>query len=353
MISSIHAGFTCHVSDWFGESRGVLKPGAAGHHGITGSRAGPLFSPRETAAQPAPGTAGFLNRVDVQDKYVRLGTALAGNWDQLNPKERATKSVGLINAVLPEYMPPLKVRPDSEAEKNYAAFESDVWGVTINPSLLARDGKPNQPPMRPDDTRINDPQFVLAACYHEARHAEQRFLVARYLGATRRHASSESIRRELDIPQWVARLALRAAPGLRADPILMGFAKWLYVGGFAPDAVVEQNKNQADRESTGDAFRRAKAYIRASEDEWFGRGIAAGYTAQVRNSARGDEHFAIERWKAALRARYRAFDTYVLMIKEQDARVTSHRVAELLGVTRNRRLELDGNVHAIDGMPKP
>ena len=353
MISSIHTGFTCHVSDWFGESRGVLKPGAAGHQGITGSRARPLFSSRETAAQPAPGTAGFLNRADVQDKYVQLGTALASNWDQLNPIERTTKSIGLINAVLPEYIPPLEVRPGSEAENDYAAFESDVWGVTINPSLVARDDTPNQPPMRPDDTRINDPRFVLAACYHEARHAEQRFLAARYLGATRRHASSELIRRELDIPRAIAKLALREASGLRSDPILMGFAKWLYVGGFAHDAAMQQKINKTDRTSTAETLKREKAYIRASADEWFGRGIAAGYTAHTRDSARNDEYIAFEGYKSALRARFRAFDKYVLEIKEQDARVTSHRVAKQLGVTRNRLHELDGNFRAIDGMPKP
>jgi hypothetical protein len=334
-------GTTCRFRDGF--DGGLGTPGSTN---AIGASAAAHNLPVDATVQPSPASAGFLNRTDVQDKYIRLGEVLISAWGTLSPNQRAVNGLVLVNTLLAGQLPPLQSLPVSTAH-NYAAFDHDLWGIAVNASLVTNEDVPNPSPLRATETRENDPRFVLSALYHEARHAEQRFLAARYLAATRHHASSLKIAHDLQIPRSIARSAVPHAATLRSDRVLFAFAKWLYIGGFTPAAAATQAAHKATTDATRAAAERARRFIEANAAEWMGRGIAAG-----NNDARTsfEQHEAFERYKSAMRNRYHAFDAYAREVKEEDARLTSYRVAVLLGVTNNRLMELMGRRLAIDGM---
>jgi hypothetical protein len=337
-------GTTCRFRDGF--DGGFGTPGSGGAIGVS---AVARIPPVEATARPAPASAGFLNRTDIQDDYIRRGEVLISTWGTLSPAQRATNGLALVNATLAGQLPPLQGLPATDAGHNLAVFIPGDWGITINAKLVMSGDVPNPPPLRADETRQNDPRFVLSALYHEARHAEQRFLAARYLAATRHRASPMKIAHDLQIPRRIARAAIAQSATLRGDRKLVAFAKWLYIGGFSPAAAATQAAHQATTDATRAAADRAKRFIEANAAEWMGRGIAGNIDARTGFEQRE----AFERYKLAMRNRYHAFDAYAQEIKEADARMTSYRVAALLGVTNNRIMELLGKRLAIDGMRDP
>jgi hypothetical protein len=108
--------------------------------------------------------------------------------------ERAAAAVGVINDHLRRIgVPPLV--GFSEGGGGNAIFDKATWTVTVNPDFAMTGG--------PDG-----PAELLRGLYHEARHAEQDFIVARYLA---RESTAEEIATQRGILIDVAKAA-KASP---------------------------------------------------------------------------------------------------------------------------------------------
>ena len=108
--------------------------------------------------------------------------------------ERAAAVLPLVDAWLKGVgVPPLMGPITAEGGGN-AHFEKKSWTVTVDSEFAMRGG-----PQAPKD--------LLAAVYHEARHAEQDFLIARQMA---RETTADSIAAEHGIPIEIARAAWRS-----------------------------------------------------------------------------------------------------------------------------------------------
>jgi hypothetical protein len=82
-----------------------------------------------------------------------------------------------------------------------AHFNKESWSISVDPDFAMRGGP-------------EAPAALLTTVYHEARHAEQDFLVARYMARTR---SAEEIAAAHGVPPHVA-AAAKASPLPENDP---------------------------------------------------------------------------------------------------------------------------------------
>jgi hypothetical protein len=115
-------------------------------------------------------------------------------------EERAGAVLGPINARLSSVGVPTISRISKEGGGN-AHFNKKSWTISVDPDFAMRGG-----PAAPGE--------LLAAVYHEARHAEQDFLVARHMA---RGKSAAEIAAEHDVPIEVA-TAAKASPLPVDDP---------------------------------------------------------------------------------------------------------------------------------------
>jgi hypothetical protein len=114
--------------------------------------------------------------------------------------ERAEKVRGVINARLAAAGVPA-VTAVAPGGGGNAHFAKESWSVTVDPTFAMQNG-------------ANGPAELLATVYHEARHAEQDFLVARHMARTK---EAEQIAAEHGIPLAVAQAA-KASPLPADDP---------------------------------------------------------------------------------------------------------------------------------------
>ena len=115
-------------------------------------------------------------------------------------EERAEAVRGVINARLAAAHVPT-VGPITAEGGGNAHFKKQTWSVTVDPDFAMRGGP-------------SAPAELLTTVYHEARHAEQDFLVARHMARDR---SAAQIAAEHEVPAHVAEAA-KASPLPADDP---------------------------------------------------------------------------------------------------------------------------------------
>jgi hypothetical protein len=114
--------------------------------------------------------------------------------------ERAEAVRGVINARLTAAGVPT-IGPITAEGGGNAHFKKQDWTVTVDPDFAMRGGP-------------SAPAELLSTVYHEARHAEQEFLVARHMARDR---TAAEIAAEHEVPLTVAEAA-KASPLPADDP---------------------------------------------------------------------------------------------------------------------------------------
>jgi hypothetical protein len=114
--------------------------------------------------------------------------------------ERAASVRGVVNARLAAAGVP-EIVAVVEGGGGNARFFKETWSVTVDPAFAMQSGP-------------NGPAELLATVYHEARHAEQDFLVARHMARTK---DAPAIAAEHGVPMRVAEAA-KASPLPADDP---------------------------------------------------------------------------------------------------------------------------------------
>jgi len=97
--------------------------------------------------------------------------ALEGSWSAMNPAERADAVSARINARLRDIgVPALRVTTAALGSQECGRFSFAKWSMVLNEQMLAA----------PQLTRSQSAELTNTV-YHEARHAEQWYLIARVL----------------------------------------------------------------------------------------------------------------------------------------------------------------------------
>lgn len=176
------------------------------------------------------------------------------------PEDRAAALIGAVNEQLSAVGVPMVGWDFKAAAGNQAQFHKATWEIWLEAAAFA---------MEVADTADTAAQAGLVdTVYHEARHAEQWFRMARErigLGATVEQATEHG-----DIPEWVVQWAA-LAPITQCDYSQYEAEQWyqsVYGSGSAhrehvltdPDAPYEDYRNlpeEADAWRTGDAVNEA------------------------------------------------------------------------------------------------
>jgi hypothetical protein len=103
------------------------------------------------------------------DDFAKKSKAMQKDWPQLSPADRAQRMKDLIDAQAAKNgFPPPELKTVPLPPRKEGRFIPGDWKIEINRALV------NKPSLSNDDTaKIGE------VLYHETRHAEQRFLVAR------------------------------------------------------------------------------------------------------------------------------------------------------------------------------
>ena len=96
---------------------------------------------------------------------------LRAHWDAITPEQRLAEAAGEVNAELQLQGIPMVSVASATSETSAGGFTSYKWAVMVEDGLVA------------ESARGGDPGKLAKTLMHEARHAEQDFLVARLKGS--------------------------------------------------------------------------------------------------------------------------------------------------------------------------
>lgn len=151
-----------------------------------------------------------LEQSDLSDHFVKNGYAY---WKKKRNKDESTKEyashlVKLVNDELATFgVPP--TNHDFRESNAVGAFRQSEWKIYFNIKKLNREGDTI------DELTQNEAADLANTVYHEARHAEQSFRIARMLAGMEKTA--EDIASELPIPQEIAEQAVQSPLKNTAD----------------------------------------------------------------------------------------------------------------------------------------
>lgn len=193
--------------------------------------------------------------------------AVAGWADLADREARMRHLLGPVNrrlqdAGVPACAPEL---PEEAATLTTGTFDHSTWSISVHDAYLGADP--------PDEQALH---HLMPTLYHEARHAEQHFLVARYVaGQDGDDADADDIARRLHVPGHVARAAVAdpLAPGGPEAVIAAGMHRSMHGPRFhalwrrrrAADAAAERAWARWDRNPTEANLTRANRASRRSD----------------------------------------------------------------------------------------
>jgi hypothetical protein len=198
------------------EAAGPVALSAAGLQRVMGGAGGSLSSGELLALQRTVGNQAVLRTLALgnagQEPAVqREGTGIAegervkeyaegarevqSEWEKLSASERANKLGALANAALATVKVPPVTIAMVDLGSGSGAFNSGTWTLKIDKKIISKDSVTEAELAELSNT-----------FYHEARHAEQFFRVARWMAGT--HRSAKHIARYLAIPGRIAKVAV-------------------------------------------------------------------------------------------------------------------------------------------------
>jgi hypothetical protein len=129
------------------------------------------------------------------EQYVQVAKALQANWARLeSPRSKANVLIGGVNFELAHFDVPTVDFDMKDLETDNAQWDSAGWQVLVNPERFKKAAVT-------DDEAAD----VAKTVYHESRHAEQDFRVARMLAGRKMKAGD--IAEKLDMPERIAAAA--------------------------------------------------------------------------------------------------------------------------------------------------
>jgi hypothetical protein len=165
----------------------TLAVGSPGRDGVHRGRG--LITPRVSAAVQRAGTG--IAKGDTVDDFAEGARGVQSEWEKLSASERANKLGALANAALATIkVPPVTILM-ADLGKGSGAFNSATWTLKINTTIISKDSI--------TEAELAD---LSNTFYHEARHAEQYFRVARWVAGLGKPASYIAPR--LGIPGRIA-----------------------------------------------------------------------------------------------------------------------------------------------------
>jgi hypothetical protein len=135
-------------------------------------------------------------------RFVSAGKSLEADWADLHMSDRAERLTEAANAELAAIgIPPLEMQLHNLGD-DHGVFRPSVWGMHVN-----------WDPFIPNEVSPGEVEIVAMTVYHEARHAEQWFRMARLMAGQGK--SSADIGAALRIPEAI--IAEAAKDPLDAD----------------------------------------------------------------------------------------------------------------------------------------
>jgi len=274
----------------------------------------------DPSGEDAQRPQGYLATAPAQQSFSKGSERLIGRWDSLTPAQRQTSILGLVNNALAGGQVPVPPLSPVTYEGNAEAFfDESTWGIAIKPDFL-----------RQSRAQLAEGGFslenLLSGAFHEARHAEQRFLSARFLAG--QGLSSAAIAAELNIPGNVSQRAL--SQPLASTSSLGRWAHDFYLQAFCRGngaAAAMQRIEDLRDETKSEQSTAQAAQEKVLNDP-------ASTAIDVLN--------ATNRLDIARQSRKVAYDIYVYTAKERDARLAQIGVAARLGIPSDTLLLIWG-----------
>jgi hypothetical protein len=226
------------------------------------------------------------------DEFGKGVKGMESEWAKLSTEERANKMVALANKALATVnVPAIAVKIG--ALKGRGLFDNTSWTMGVDQTIISK-----------DSLTVNEMGKLADTFYHEARHAEQYFRVARWMAGEGKSAGY--IARELAIPGRIA----KAAWNDPLDPI------------HPLEELLEINKDRAKDIAEAKAWakslgragtRKYKKIIKELHDSE--KALEAA-TAAYRQSATKENK---EKLKEARETYKKKFKTYRNLVEEKDA----------------------------------
>ncbi len=161
--------------------------------GRDGRQRGPaLVTAREGAVVQRAGTG--IAKGETVKAYADGARQVQSEWEKLSTSERANRLGALANAALATVSVPPVTIVTADLGSTNGDFSSSTWTMRINTTIISKDSATESELARLSNT-----------FYHEARHAEQVFRVARWMAGVGRSASA--IAQHLGIPGRIANAA--------------------------------------------------------------------------------------------------------------------------------------------------
>lgn len=171
----------------------------------------------------APNPEGAMLSKGALGDYKSAADKLTKDWGKLSPHGRAAFVVGAANEALSQEQVPA-VKPALEGIPNPAHFEHDRWIIAVNQESFEKSGAA----FEDKDREIHN---LASDVFHEGRHAEQRFTLARQIANQDPKATELTVAHTVKIPQSIAAQAV----AMRKQPLEPAQAK--AAGSFAKDVV--------------------------------------------------------------------------------------------------------------------
>ncbi len=159
---------------------------------------------------PTAFKVGLRDQPEV-DRYVAGAESVIADWTKLTPEERAAKLVEAVNKDLQGDGVP-QVAHEFAPIRNLGEFRFATWTLQLGRDAFAQ--------AAPSAAERSD---AAATVYHESRHAQQWFMMARMLAGKRHKAAG--IAAEMQIPRRIADAAV-------ADPLPKGSMEALEAEGW-------------------------------------------------------------------------------------------------------------------------
>lgn len=242
------------------------------------------------ASPPANPCAGQGMANDTSEKAFRDGfKKLQTDWSKLTVDQRQQKLATLVNAALaPSGAPTVGIRPLLSAS-DAGNFDFPAWRLNLGDANLKSATLP--------DAAAKE---FAGTVYHETRHAEQWYLMARKRAGEGKTA--DEITTELGIPKSVAENAVKAP--LKRDDLRHACATSLY------DSVYGANK--AHREDVLREIRQAKVDVTAAQQDYERINADPKATAAQKQAAS-------LRWQQSYASFQTAYGKYKALPEEADA----------------------------------
>jgi hypothetical protein len=239
-----------------------------------------------TDDKDAPPALGEMMSKAVLGDYKKAAKTLHDQWDNLDARARANALLDAVNnALSSEKVPPI-LRVDFQNLTNPAEFLASEWAMKMNERLFSKLRSPG----------IDEVGQVASMVFHEGRHAEQRFSIARLIATKNPSDSLTDVARKAGVNDEIAAQAMK----LRSTPL----------------PAQQQQSAEAFQHATRDNPDQHKEIERAAGDIT----DAANHVAAIfRTMSPGDQAITSARWQDLRQRTIVALEAYYALATERDA----------------------------------